>query len=168
MILSHDHFFYVILLTVIIVASKVARGLLFAIAFWTMARTIKKENPLRDYLTVSAIGFILIFVSNQAVILVTAPYPPFSISSTSCMGLSAYLFFTGIYYSAVSMSRDTELRKYVRQSATSKFKLVGNIGYAQMETQMQKMVNKIINEQKDEISTKSEVPSLMEQQDITS
>jgi hypothetical protein len=163
-----DPFFYGILLTVIFVISKVAGGLLFAIAFWTMARTIRKGNPLRDYLIVSAIGFILIFVSNQAVILVSAPYPPFSIASTSCMGLAAYMFFIGIFYSAVSISRDTELRKSVRQSAISEFKLVGNIGYAQMETQMQKVVNKIIKEQRDEISTKSEVPSLMEQEDVSS
>jgi hypothetical protein len=142
--------------------------LLFGIAFWAMARTIRKENPLRDYLIVSAIGFMLIFVCNQAVILVTAPYPPFSIASTSCMSLAAYMFFTGIFYSAVSISRDTGLRKSVRQSAISQFKFVGNIGYSQMENQMQKMVNKITNDQRDQISTKIEVPSLMEQEDITS
>jgi hypothetical protein len=111
---------------------------------------------------------MLIFVSNQAAILVTAPYPPFSMASTSSMGLSAYLFFIGIYYSAISISRDTELRKSVLQSAISEFKLVGNIGLAQMENQMQKMVKKIVNEQRDQISTKSDIPSLMEQEDITS
>ena len=33
---------------------------------------------------------------------------------------------------------------------------------------MQKIVNKVTNEHRDQISTKSEVPSLMEQEDITS
>jgi hypothetical protein len=84
------------------------------------------------------------------------------------MSLAAYMFFTGIFYSAVSISRDTGLRKSVRQSAISQFKFVGNIGYSQMENQMQKMVNKITNEQRDQISTKIEVPSLTEQEDITS
>ena len=64
-------------------------GILFGIAFWATARKLDYNNPVRNYIMISAYGLVLIFVSNEASVLVSAPYPPFGV--VSFMGLPSYL-----------------------------------------------------------------------------
>src|SRR5215208_1155549 len=73
---------------------------------------------------ISAYGLVLLFASNQAIVLVTAPYPPFGLATISFMGLSAYLVVAGIYSSAVSVSLDVGLRKTIRKSVIEQSKLL--------------------------------------------
>jgi hypothetical protein len=63
--------------------SNAAGGVLFGTAFWLIARTIKRGNIARQYLIIAAIGFVLLFVSDQAPVLVAAPYPPLGLASIS-------------------------------------------------------------------------------------
>ena len=73
--------------------------------------------------------------------MIFAPYPPFGLVTTSLIGLSSYLLLVGIYSSAMSISRDTELRKFINTVTEREIKLLGNIGFAQVE---QELVTKII------------------------
>ncbi|MGA7007360.1 MAG: hypothetical protein WBY28_09825, partial [Nitrososphaeraceae archaeon] len=66
--------------------------------------------------------------SNQAVVLASAPYPPFGLATVSFVGLSTYLIFVGIYSSAISVAQDAELRKIVRTTVKEEFDLLRNIG----------------------------------------
>src|SRR5215831_11956583 len=75
--------------TLIFTLSKPVGGILFGIAFWATARKLDYNNPVRNYIMISAYGLVLIFVSNEASVLVSAPYPPFGV--VSFMGLPSYL-----------------------------------------------------------------------------
>ena len=79
-------------------------------------------------LVITAIGFILLFVSDQAVTLIATPYPPFGLVSVSAVGLSSYLILVGLYYSAISLSNDVNLRRTIRESVLRESKFLDSIG----------------------------------------
>jgi hypothetical protein len=105
-----------IFLTLLFTLSKPIGGILFGIAFWIMSRSISSENVVRNYLTISACGLVILFTSNQAIVLLTAPYPPFGLATVSFVGLSSYFILVGICSSAISVSLDIGLRKSIRKS----------------------------------------------------
>jgi hypothetical protein len=112
---------------------------------------------------ISACGLILVFVSNQAVVLVSAPYPPFGLATASFMGLSSYLLLVGIYSSAISVAEDSKLRQTIRKFAVKEAKFLGSIGTAQMEDELQRRVMKLAKEQHEVLTQQTGVePSLNE------
>ena len=167
-ILRSNPIFYGILLSIIFTVSTPAGGILFGIAFWTMSRTFPKSSIIRDYVLVAAVGFVLLFVSNQAIVLLVAPYPPFGLASSAFVGLSSYLILIGLYYSAITFSKDAELRKTIRESTVKELRLLGSIGSAQMEEEIKKMVMKIVKEQKEKIDEAERfIPSSLDEDDLS-
>ncbi len=140
--------FFGILLSVIFPLSKAVGGVFFGIGFWTTSRTIHKSNIIRQYLVITSIGFILLFVSDQAVILIATPYPPFGLASVSAVGLSSYLILVGLYYSAISVSEDTKLRRTIKESALKESKFLDSIGKAYMEQEIKSKVLGVAKELK--------------------
>jgi hypothetical protein len=140
--------FFGVLLSVIFPISKAVGGVLFGIGFWTTARTINKSNIVRQYLVITAIGFILLFVSEQAVTLIATPYPPFGLASVSAVGLSSYLILVGLYYSAISLSNDVNLRRTIRESALQESKFLDSIGKAYIEQEIKSKVIDVAKKQK--------------------
>ena len=129
-----------------------------------MARTVSRENIVRRYLIIAAVGFVLLFVSEQAVVLVNAPYPPLGLASVSFMGLASYLMLIGIYYSGVSISHDSNLRRSIRIRAREEAKLLDTIGMAQMEQEIQKKVLSLSKENQGRITEETKIqPSLSEE-----
>ena len=116
-----------------------AVGILFGLAFRTVAKSIRPNSAVRDYIIISAYGFVLLFIANQASLTPT-PYPPFCLAGVSTMGLSAYLIYIGIYSAGISMSEDINLRQTIRKSAIEESKLLVSIGSAQMHQQLEKKV----------------------------
>src|SRR5262249_9571569 len=101
-LLSTDPVYYSMVLSLIFTMGKVAGGVFFGIAFWLISRSLPKISVVKDYLIICAYGFIFFFISNQAIVLVIAPYPPFGIIAIAFAGLASYLIIIGIYYSALS------------------------------------------------------------------
>jgi hypothetical protein len=134
--LSSNPLGYGILLMTMFLLSKPAGGALFGFAFWDTAR--KLHDPVRDYMIISAYGFMLFFVSNQAaVVLPVISYPPFGLATTIFTGLSSYFILVGIYSSAISMSEDSELRRSIRKFAIQELEMLDSIGLAHMEQEIQ-------------------------------
>lgn len=129
-----------IIFTLIFIMSKPIGGILFGIAFWIVSRRVSK-HVIKYYLIVSAYGLILLFTSNQATSLIFAPYPPFGLVTVSLLGLSSYMLLVGIYSSAISISRDAELRKFVYMVAAKEIEWLDRIGSAQVE---QELITKVI------------------------
>jgi hypothetical protein len=155
--------FFSTLYTLFFTMSKPAGGVLFGIAFWSVARSLKHSTTVRSYMIMSAFGFVLLFVSNQAVALISAPYPPFGLSTISLMGLSSYLILIGIYSSAVSISQDINLRKSIRKAAQQQSELLSDIGTAQMQKELEKRVMRIVKEDSDTLIEETGVmPSMSE------
>jgi len=123
--------------TTIFTLSTPAGGILFGIAFWMVARSLPRHNVVRDYLIISAFGIVLLFTSNQAMILVSFSYPPFGLVTISFLGISSYLILVGIYSSAISVSQDISLRRSVKNQAFQEAKLLDSIGTAQMEQEIE-------------------------------
>jgi hypothetical protein len=154
-----------IVYTLIFTASKPAGGVLFGIAFWSVARSIRR-SVVRDYMIISAFGFMLLFTSNQAIVLVNFPYPPFGIVTISFMGLSSYLILIGVYSSAISVSHDIKLRQYIRKSVEQQSTLLDKIGTSEMEQKIQKNVIKITRNMSDQIAEQTGIQTSLEEQDI--
>jgi hypothetical protein len=144
-----------------------AGGVLFGAAFWSAARRINPSNVVRNYMIISAYGFVLLFVSNQAVALVSAPYPPFGLVTISFMGLSSYLILVGIYASAISVAQDVRLRQSIRKFAIKESKLLDSIGSSQMEQEIQQRVMTMTKEHKESMTNETGIQPSLNKEEIT-
>jgi hypothetical protein len=158
--------FFVTLITLIFTVSKPVGGILFGLAFWTIARNIRSDNIARKYLIISAYGFILLFISEQAILLTYLAYPAFGFATVSFMGLASYLVFKGIYSAAISVSEDSNLRKSIRNFAIKESKLLDSIGTAQMEQELQKRVLKITESLEATMIQETGVQSSLSEDDV--
>ena len=59
--------------------STITAGIFFGIAFWVIVKGVGYNNVVRNYVILAAYGYLLLFVSNEAVVLISAPYPPFGL-----------------------------------------------------------------------------------------
>ncbi len=75
-------------------------GILFGIAFWMVGRSLS-DKKISDYMKLSAIGIMLLSISNQDAGIYLLPYPPFGLPTITFVGISSYLLFVGIYYSSI-------------------------------------------------------------------
>ena len=157
--------FYGILFTLIFTLSKPVGGILFGLAFWTAAKSIN-SSTVRDYVVISAYGFMLLFVSNNPIPLLATPYPPFGLATVSFMGLSSYLILVGIYSSAISVAQDTKLRQTIRKSTTEESKLLISIGSAQMEQEIQRRAVKVAKDQQQTMAEQTGVQSSLTEHDM--
>jgi hypothetical protein len=165
-LLHADPIFFSILVTLLFTLSKPIGGILFGVAFWTVARSISHNNVVRNYMIISAYGFVLLFASDQAILLITTPYPPFGLATISFMGLSSYLVLAGIYSSAVSVSLDVGLRKSIRKSVEEHLKFLDSIGTAQMDQGIQEVVLKMTKEYSDQMAEHLGVESSVTEDDM--
>jgi MFS family permease len=161
-----DPVFFGILFTLIFTLSKPIGGVIFGIAFWTLTRKISKGSMVRSYIIISACGFILLFASNQAMVLAFVPYPPFGLASISFVGLASYLVLVGIYSSALSVSHDANLRHEIRKIAIKESKLLDTIGMAQMENELKSRTLGIIESNKNAMVEGTGIESSLTEDDI--
>jgi len=146
--------------------SKSAGGILFGIALWTVTRHLRKTSVVRGYMIISAFGLVLLFTSNQASVLLTAPYPPFGLAAASFMGLSSYLVLVGIYSSAISVSEDSILRQSIRTIAINESRLLDSIGMAQMEQQIHKKVVEFTKQNQNRMEEETGIQSSLSEEDV--
>lgn len=114
-------------------------GLLFAMAYLAVARRIKR-TILKNYMIISSIGIASLFSSLQPGMPFYAAYPPFGLVTISFLGLSSFLLLIGMLGCAAYVSRDTELRKEIFKDKDSISSMLRNIGYAEMERQLENRI----------------------------
>jgi hypothetical protein len=141
--LSLDPVSYTMFVTLLFTLSKPVGGILFGIAFVTLARNFRHNTALRNYLVISALGFVLLYVSNQASVLVVTPFPAFGAPTVAFMALASYFILLGIYSSAISISEDAKLRSILRRTALDESKLLDSVGTAYMNDEIQRKVLKM-------------------------
>jgi hypothetical protein len=165
-LLQSNAIFYGVLLTLTFTFSKPAGGIIFGVVFWIVARSIRHDSAVRDYMITAALGLVLLFTSNQVKVLLTGPYPPFGLVTISFMGLSAYLILVGIYSSAISVSEDSILRQSIRTIAIKESSLLDSIGMAQMEKQIQKKVVEFTKRNQDMMTEETGIQSSLSEEDV--
>jgi hypothetical protein len=154
-----------IVFTLIFTMSKPVGGILFGVSFWIVSKRVSK-HVIKYYLIVSSYGLILLFASNQATSLIFAPYPPFGLVTASLLGLSSYLLLVGIYSSAMSISRDRELRKFISTVATKEIEWLDRIGFAQVEQELIKKVIPLVQHKAQNIEQETGIKSSLSDADI--
>ena len=102
-----------ITLTILFIFSQLIGGLLFGIPFWTIAKTIH-NSAIKASMTITGFGFIFLFLTNQAHGIVVSPYPPYGITTSLYFGLSSFLLMVGFYCSAIYISENKDIRKFIR------------------------------------------------------
>jgi hypothetical protein len=161
--LSGNPISYSILITLIFTLSKPVGGILFGIAFWTMAKDVSANKVVREYLIIAGFGLIMLFISDQAITLNAVDYPTFGLVTISFLGLSSYMILVGIFSSAISVAEDSTLRKSIRDFAIGQSRLLDSIGSAQMEQEIEKRVLVLTKEFQDRMVEETGVePSLTE------
>jgi hypothetical protein len=154
---------YGLILTLFFSMSKIIGGIFFGISFLNM--WYNNPSKIRSYMLFVGCGLILYFASNQAYHSLTlVPFPPFGLTTVTFVALSSYMIFIGIYFSALSISKDIRLRLSIKEFAIEKYRLLEDIGEAQRESEIMKQVATIVKSlpEKD----KSENLSTMTEDDI--
>jgi hypothetical protein len=147
------------------ILTKPVGGILFGVAFWMVGRSVKDKN-ISDYMKISAFGIILLSVSNQDSGLYLLPYPPFGLPTITFVGISSYMLFVGIYYSSISVSLNSEVRKSIDKSVEQEFEFVSKIGISQMEHEIQSRVKEITKRSAKTLQENSGLEVSLENEDI--
>jgi hypothetical protein len=146
-------------------AGTIGSSVLFGLAFYLITRRTGGEGvnvsaeKVKDYLTISSIGVILIGISFST----SALQQTYGVAAHSLVLLASYLFTVGLYSSAIAVSQDSSLRTSIRASL---LELVDNIGTAQMEQEIEKRVLKVAREQQDVLTEQSGIQSSLTEEDM--
>jgi hypothetical protein len=144
--------------------ATVFSGIIFGVAFLSIARTFQKGSTLREYMVIAANGLLLFYVAGSAAA-TQAAYPPFGLASVSFTGLACYLIYTGLYSSAISVSQDLTLRQSIRQSVKEQSKFLDSMGTAHMERELQNRVLTTAKKASDSMEEESGIESSMTEDD---
>jgi hypothetical protein len=145
-------------------AGTIGSSVLFGIAFYAIVREVEQRrkiplDEIKDYLTISAIGIVMIGISNEA----SGLQQTYGVAAHGLVFLSAFLYSIGLYYSAISISEDSSLRKTIRRSA---LELFDEIGTAQMEQDVQKRILKIVKSNKEKLESDTGISSSVTEDDV--
>jgi hypothetical protein len=151
--------------TLIVILSNPIGGILFSIVFWGIARKIDDKNIVRTYIAISGFGLVILFVSNQAIILASLTFPPYGLATISFLGLSSYLVLVGIYSSTISISQDSALRQLIRKFAKES-KLLDSIATTQMEQEINRHVIDILKENQESMTQATGIESSMTDDEV--
>jgi hypothetical protein len=145
--------------------SAIFTGILFGVAFLSVARTLQIGTAIRNYMIIAAYGFLLFYIAGSALVL-QAAYPPYGLVSVSFTGLSCYLIYNGLYFSAISVSQDMTLRQSIRKSVMEQSKLLDSIGTAEMEKEVQNQVLTVAKKTSAAMEEKTGVEASMNEGDM--
>ena len=148
--------------------SKMFGIILFAISFIYVARKLP-DSPIRLFLQIIALGFILQAISNHVDVNVAA-YPPYGTNSFSLLPISTYIILFGIFASALSLSQDISLRNHLKSLARSDKNLLSSIGTAQMDKEVRRVVGElksVIDKEEKEVAEESRIGTPLEEDEIS-
>ena len=158
-----------IVLTLIFSLSKIAGGILFGIAFWTIAKNLPDNTVVKSYMIIAAYGLVLFYISNQAgssLFQLGGVYPPFGLLTITIIGFSSYLMLIGIYSSAVSVAQDSRLRRAIRKSVQRQSSLLDKIGTAQMQQEIENMVLSTIKSQAENLRSETGIETSLDENEM--
>ena len=96
-------------------SSQIAALILIGANFRSMAKAIRIPI-IKDYMMITAYGFILFFAATSATIS-AAGYPPFGLVNVLLLGPFSFLILNGLYRSAICVAEDTKLRQSIKTLA---------------------------------------------------
>jgi hypothetical protein len=151
-----------IILGIFLALSKPIGGLMFGLAFWKTSKILGYEKNISKSMIIAGWGIFFIFSANQAATQIISPYPPFGLATVAVLNLGSYLMLLGIYNSAILVSANNSLRKFIHKHA---LKLLNPIGQAEMQKEIQRTV-KIISDRKDIASITTETSLELDEEEL--
>jgi hypothetical protein len=145
--------------------SSVLAGIIFGAAFLSVARTLQTGSYVRNFMIIAAYGFVLFYIAGSAMVS-QAAYPPYGLVAVSFTGLSCYLIYSGLYFSAISVSQDMALRQTIRKSAMEQSKLLDHIGSAQMDKELQGRVLRVAKKASNIMEEETGIEAPMTEEDM--
>lgn len=150
----------VIFYTMMAFGGMLLEGFLLGFAFKTVSNNIRDKSSIKinKALSISAIGVVMFFIcyfANPSI----GSYLPFGVISSSFLGFGAYLFFSGIFSSAVSIASDLKLRQTIRQSLLDRSKLLDNIGMADITRELERHTEDIIRKHEETMKRETGIDS---------
>jgi hypothetical protein len=142
-------------------------GILIGIGFYSVSRAVKQNIDIRNYMLITAYGFVLFFNAADATVIQTG-YPPFGLPNVSFVGLSSFLIFIGLYSSAISVSRDVQLRRFIKKTVVDEAKFLASIGTAQMQQETENKIIIIAKNKMVESAENSQIPPSLTDEEIRS
>jgi hypothetical protein len=146
-------------------AAFYAASILFAILFLTVARKANKSNhkTVAHHLTVCAIGIVIFLTAgagsaSHLIDWIHVPYPPFFFFFTYFLSLGALLYSVGFYFATIAISKDVGVRNSLKQFASRGSKLFDNLGFADMEQELQKRVTRIAKDHEESLQVQTGIP----------
>jgi hypothetical protein len=118
-------------------------GILFSMVLLTFARRMGNVS-VRTYLSISALGMLLFFITNQNPPLQERLLPPFGLISKSFVGLSCYMILVGIYFTVTHLSRRNTLTNVVLKEL-SRDRLFSSAVKSEQEMQVRGVIDKNID-----------------------
>ena len=88
---------------------------------------------------ITSYGFILFFVTTLTSI-GGAGFPPYGLINLILVGPFSFLIVNSLYRSAIAVSEDVELRRFIKNTANRELDLLGDMGPAQMYQQLENNV----------------------------
>lgn len=144
--------------------SKPIGGLIFGVAFWNISKIISYERNIKTAMIIAGWGILLIFIANQAASQIVGPYPPFGLATVTGLNVAGYLMLLGIYNSATLVSVNKDLRRFIHKHALES-RLLGLLGQAEMQTEIQKTVKKIAADE-NSLVMKTEQPVELDEMEL--
>jgi hypothetical protein len=80
--------------------------------------------------------------------------------------LGSYLFFFGIYCSAISIAGDQRLRQTIRQSLLDQSKFLDNLGLAEVNRELEKQTTEIIKKHSEVMWKETGIDSSISDYDV--
>jgi hypothetical protein len=135
--------------TIMAFGGILTEGFLLAFAFVSTSRRLPttESGKIKDFLRTSAFGVTIVFLSffaNPS----AASYLPYGVLSASFFGLGSYLFFVGIYSSAITISSNVTLRQTIRSSLMGQSNLLGEIGVANINKEVEGKIRDLLKRYK--------------------
>lgn len=122
------------ILTLFITYSEFIGGLIFGGAFLMLSQFLNRKGIHIVYSRIAGIGFIMIFATNQLLLLAPANYPPFGLVTISLLPLSCSILFVGIHSLSLVISYDTKLRSTIRNLVRNKSNFLLSMSASESES----------------------------------
>jgi hypothetical protein len=136
-------------------------AIFFGLAFWSIGKTIE-NTQIRNYMYMAGNGVVLFFISNQAILIIHAPYPPIILPFLAVIGFSSYMILVGIFSSSISFSQDNLLRKKIQRAVETELIFMRNIGNSETEKQLIRKIELVSKEISSDLEKESGVQSHLE------
>jgi hypothetical protein len=145
--------------TLAITYSQPVGGLFFGGAFLALTKILGHKGIKFDYPVIAGYGFILIFITNQFLLLAPANYPPFGLITISLLPLASCYLFVGIYSSAIVVSKDIKLKAAIQTLVKNRSNLLVSMSTSEainfFEKRAADLYKSIVKESRDEESSPS-------------